>query len=187
MEDEIQLQLEDTQEKMQKALQHLEDELLRVRAGKATPNILDGINVDYYGSLTPLNQVSNISTPDAKTIAIQPWEKSMIEPIEKAIMAANIGLTPANNGEIIRINIPPLTEERRVSLVKQIKNMAENTRVSIRNSRREANEAFKLMKKEGLSEDQEKESEIKIQEMTDDHINKVDVLLEAKEKEIMTI
>ena len=187
MEDEIQLQLEDTQEKMQKALHHLEEELLRVRAGKATPNILDGITVDYYGSLTPLNQVSNISTPDARTIAVQPWEKTMIEPIEKAIMAANIGLTPANNGELIRINIPPLTEERRLSLVKQIKNMAENTRVSIRNSRREANEAFKQMKKDGLSEDQEKESEIKIQEMTDESIKKVEVLLEAKEKEIMTV
>ena len=187
MEEEIQLQLEDTQEKMQKALQHLEDELLRVRAGKATPNILDGITVDYYGSLTPLNQVSNISTPDAKTIAIQPWEKSMIEPIEKAIMAANIGLTPANNGEIIRINIPPLTEERRISLVKQIKNMAENTRVSVRNSRREGNEAFKQMKKDGLSEDQEKDSEIRIQDMTNDFIKKIDHLLEAKEKEIMTV
>ncbi len=187
MEDEIQLQLEDTQEKMHKAIQHLEDELIRVRAGKATPNILDGINVDYYGALTPLNQVSNISTPDAKTIAVQPWEKSMIGPIEKAIMAANIGLTPANNGELIRINIPPLTEERRISLVKQIKNMAENTRVSIRNSRREGNEAFKQMKKDGLSEDQEKESEIKIQEMTDNSISEVDKLLEAKEKEIMTV
>ncbi len=187
MEDEIQLQLEDTQEKMQKAIQHLEDELIRVRAGKATPNILDGINVDYYGALTPLNQVSNISTPDAKTIAVQPWEKSMIGPIEKAIMVANIGLTPANNGELIRINIPPLTEERRISLVKQIKNMAENTRVSIRNSRREGNEAFKQMKKDGLSEDQEKESEIKIQEMTDNFINEVDKLLEVKEKEIMTV
>ncbi len=187
MEDEIQLHLDDTQEKMQKALQHFEDELVRVRAGKATPNILDGITVDYYGSLTPLNQVSNISTPDAKTIAIQPWEKSMIEPIEKAILAANIGLTPANNGEIIRINIPPLTEERRISLVKQIKNMAENTRVSIRNSRREANEAFKQMKKDGLSEDQEIESEAKIQEMTDDFIEKVDKFLESKEKDIMTI
>jgi len=187
MEEEVQLQLEDTQEKMQKALQHLEDELLRVRAGKATPNILDGITVDYYGAITPLNQVSNISTPDAKTIAIQPWDKTMIEAIEKAIMAANIGLTPANNGEMIRINIPPLTEERRITLVKQIKNMAENTRVSIRNSRREAKEAFKQMKKDGLSEDQEIESEMKIQEMTDKYIEKVDKLVEAKEKDIMTI
>jgi ribosome recycling factor len=172
---------------MQKALQHLEDELLRVRAGKATPNILDGISVDYYGAVTPLNQVSNISTPDAKTIAIQPWDKSMVEPIEKAIMAANIGLTPINNGDLIRINIPPLTEERRISLVKQIKNMGENTRVSIRTARREANEAFKLMKKDGLAEDLEKDAEIRVQEMTDKYITKVDKVLEAKEKDIMTV
>jgi ribosome recycling factor len=187
MEEEIQLHLEDTREKMQKALQHLEDELLRVRAGKATPNILDGITVDYYGTITPLNQVSNISTPDARTIAIQPWEKSMVEGIEKAIMAANIGLTPINNGELIRINVPPLTEERRLTLVKQIKNMGENTRVSIRTARREANEAFKHMKKDGLAEDLEKDAELKVQEMTDKYISKIDKVLEAKEKDIMTV
>jgi ribosome recycling factor len=187
MEEEIQLQLEDTLEKMEKALLHLEDELLRVRAGKATPNILDGITVDYYGAITPLNQVSNVSTPDARTIAIQPWDKSMTEAIEKAIMAANIGLTPINNGEIIRINVPPLTEERRLSLVKQIKNMGENTRVSVRTARREANEALKHMKKEGLAEDLEKDAEIKVQEMTDKYISKVDKLLETKEKDILTV
>jgi ribosome recycling factor len=187
MEEEIQLHLEDAKEKMEKAVSHLEDELLRVRAGKATPNILDGITVDYYGSLTPLNQVSNISTPDAKTIAVQPWEKSMVEPIEKAILAANIGLTPINNGELIRINIPPLTEERRNNLVKQIKQMAENTRVSIRNSRRDTNDTLKQMKKDGLSEDLEKDAEIEVQEMTDKYIEKVDTLIETKEKEIMTI
>jgi ribosome recycling factor len=187
MEEEIQLQLEDTQDKMQKALQHLEDELLRVRAGKATPNILDGITVDYYGAITPLNQVSNISTPDAKTIAIQPWDKSMVEAIDKAIMAANIGLTPINSGDLIRINVPALTEERRLSLVKQIKNMGENTRVSIRTARREANEAFKHMKKDGLAEDLEKNAELKVQEMTDKYIGKVDKLLEVKEKDILTV
>lgn len=187
MEEEIQLQLEDTEEKMEKALIHLEEELLRIRAGKATPNILDGISVDYYGSLTPLNQVSNISTPDGKTIAVQPWEKSMVETIEKAILAANIGLTPINNGELIRINIPPLTEERRNNLVKQIRQMAENTRVSIRNTRREANEALKQMKKDGLSEDLEKDAEVKVQEMTDKYIGKVDTLIDAKEKDILTI
>lgn len=187
MEEEIQLQIEDTKEKMEKAVNHLEDELLRVRAGKATPNILDGIMVDYYGSLTPLNQVSNISTPDGKTIAVQPWEKSMIEPIEKAILAANIGLNPINNGELIRINIPPLTEERRNNLVKQIKQMAENTRVSIRNTRREANEALKQMKKDGLSEDLEKDAEVQVQDMTDKFIGNVDILIEAKEKDILTI
>jgi ribosome recycling factor len=187
MEEEVQMQLEDTAERMQKAVQHLEDELLHVRAGKATPTILDGISVDYYGAITPLSQVSNISTPDAKTIAIQPWDKTMLDTIEKAILAANIGLTPANNGEIIRLNIPPLTEERRKNLVKQIKVMGENTRVSIRNARREANEAFKHMKKDGLEEDLEKESELKVQEFTDKNILKVDKLLEIKEKEIMTV
>lgn len=187
MEEEIQLQLEDAKEKMEKAVNHLEDELLRVRAGKATPNILDGINVDYYGSQTPLNQVSNISTPDGKTIAVQPWEKSMIEPIEKAILAANIGLNPINNGELIRINIPPLTEERRNNLVKQIKQMAENTRVSVRNARRETNEALKQMKKDGLSEDLEKDAEIEVQDMTNQFTEKIEKLVEAKEKDILTI
>ena len=187
MEEEIQLQLEDAKEKMDKAVNHLEDELLRVRAGKATPNILDGINVDYYGSLTPLNQVSNISTPDGKTIAVQPWEKSMIGPIEKAILAANIGLNPINNGELIRINIPPLTEERRNNLVKQIKHMAENTRVSVRNARRDTNEALKQMKKEGLSEDLEKDAEAEVQDMTNQYIEKIDKVVEAKEKDILTI
>ncbi len=187
MEEEVQIQLEDTSEKMHKAIMHLEDELLHVRAGKATPNILDGITVDYYGAITPLNQVSNISTPDAKTIAIQPWDKTMIEAIEKAILAANIGLTPASNGEIVRLNIPPLTEERRKNLVKQIKNMGENTRISIRTARREANEAFKHMKKDGLEEDLEKEAELKVQDLTDKSIGKVDKLLEVKEKEIMTV
>ncbi len=187
MEEEIQIQLEDTQGKMHKALQHLEEELLRVRAGKATPNILDGITVNYYGAITPLNQVSNISTPDAKTIAIQPWDKTMVETIEKAILAANIGLTPINNGDLIRINIPPLTEERRIALVKQIKNMGENTRVSIRTARREANEVLKQMKKDGMPEDLEKDAEIKVQEMTDKYIDKIDKLLEAKEKDMMTV
>jgi len=187
MEEDIKLQLEITTEMMDKAVQHLKDELLRIRAGKATPNILDGINVDYYGSQTPLNQVSNINTPDAKTIAIQPWEKAMVQAIEKAILAANIGLTPVNNGELIHISIPPLTEERRINLVKQLKSSGENTRVSIRNARREANEAFKQMKKDGLSEDLEKDAEVDVQKITDDFIKMVDELIEAKEIEIMTI
>ena len=187
MEEEVQLQLEDTRERMEKAISHLEEELLRVRAGKATTNILDGIMVDYYGSSTHLSQVSNISTPDARTIAIQPWEKSMIDPIEKAIMAANIGLNPSNNGEVIRLNIPPLTEERRKNLVKQVKAMGENAKVSIRTARREANEAFKQMKKEGLEEDLEKQSEHDAQVLTDKSIAAVDKLVEIKEKDIMTI
>ncbi|MBN1116050.1 MAG: ribosome recycling factor [Bacteroidales bacterium] len=187
MEEEVQLQLLDTEDMMKKAFIHLEDELARVRAGKASPSILDGIQVDYYGSMTPLSQVSNVNTPDARTISVQPWEKSMIEPIEKAILAANIGLTPMNNGELIRINIPVLTEERRRDLVKQIKNMAENSRVSIRTARRDANEAFKKMKKDGLSEDIEKDAEGQVQELTDKFIARIDKLVEAKEKDIMTI
>lgn len=187
MEEEVQLYLEDAREKMEKAIFHLKDELLRVRAGKATPNILDGIVVDYYGVKSPLNQVANINTPDAKTISIQPWEKTMIEPIEKAIMAANIGLTPFNNGEMIRISIPPLTEERRKILVKQIKNMGENTKVSIRNTRRETNDELKKLQKDGLAEDLEKDAVNEVQEMTNEFSKTVDDLIEAKETEIMTV
>lgn len=187
MEDEIQIHLLDAEDKMKKAVSHLEEELARVRAGKASPSLLDGIKVDYYGSLTPLNQVSNINTPDAKTISVQPWEKTMIETIEKAILAANIGLTPINNGELIRINIPPLTEERRRDLVKQIKNYAENTKVSVRTARREAIDAFKKMKKEGLSEDLEKDAETEVQQIHDKYIEKVDTVVEHKEKDILTI
>lgn len=187
MEEEVQLYIEDAEDKMKKAVMHLEDELARVRAGKATPTLLDGIMVEYYGALTPLSQVSNVNTPDARTIAVQPWEKSMIEPIEKAIQAANIGLNPMNNGEMIRINIPPLTEERRRDLVKQVKNFGENTKVSIRNARRDANEAFKKLKKEGLAEDLEKDAELEVQELTNKYISKVDKVLELKEKDIMTV
>lgn len=187
MEEEIQLQLDITTEKMVKSVDHLQEELAKVRAGKATPNLLDGIMVDYYGSMTPLNQVSNINTPDAKTIAVQPWEKAMIEPIEKAILAANIGFTPINNGDLIRINIPPLTEERRKELVKQVRSIGESTRVSIRNFRREANDEFKKLKKEGLSEDQEKDAEGEVQKLTDKYVAKIDEILAQKESDIMTI
>ena len=187
MEEEVQLYLEDAREKMDKALGHLKDELLRVRAGKATPNILDGIVVEYYGVKSPLNQVANVNTPDAKTIAIQPWDKTMIESIEKAIMAANIGLTPANNGEIIRINIPALTEERRRTLVKQIKNMGENTKVSIRNTRHETNDELKRLQKEGLAEDLAKDAENEVQKITSEFSNLVDDVVAAKEKDIMTV
>lgn len=187
MEEEVQLYFEDAIEKMLKAVSHLEDELSRVRAGKASPSLLDGIMVDYYGSMTPLAQVSNINTPDARTIAVQPWEKAMIGPIEKAILAANIGLMPVNNGELIRLNIPVLTEERRRDLVKQVKAMVENTKVSIRNARRDANDAFKKMIKEGLSEDLEKDAENKIQEETNKFIEKTESIYLAKEKDIMTV
>ncbi len=187
MEEEIQLYLEEAIEMMQKAVSHLETDLGHVRAGKASTALLDGITVDYYGSMTPLAQVSNINTPDARTIAVQPWEKNMIDPIEKAILASNIGLTPMNNGELIRISIPILTEERRKDLVKQVRGMAENTKISIRNARRDANDAFKQLKKDGLSEDIEKDAEARVQEETNKYIGKTDKLLELKEKDIMTI
>lgn len=187
MKEEIDLIMEETQEKMENAISHLEIELSKLRAGKATPTMLDGINVDYYGVNTPLSQVSNVNTPDPKSIIIQPWEKSMLGPIEKAIMAANIGLTPMNNGEIIRINVPPLTEERRVQLVKMVKNEGENAKISIRNSRKWANDELKKLLKEGLSEDMEKDAEDNVQEHTNDFSKKVDVIVEAKEKDIMTV
>ncbi len=187
MNEEVQMVYEMTQEKMDKALEHLDSELSRIRAGKANIHILDGIMVDYYGAMTPLNQVSNISTPDAKTIAIQPWEKKMIDPIEKAIQQANIGINPINNGELIRLIIPPLTEERREALVKQVKNEGENARVSIRNSRREANEEYKQMQKQGLAEDDAKRAEDNIQELTNEYAEKIDKIVEAKEEDIMTI
>jgi len=187
MNEEVQLCIEDAKEKMDKAIQHLDNELVRIRAGKANPAILNGVKVNYYGTLTPLNQVSNIHTPDAKTIVVQPWERNIIGDIEKAIMAANLGLTPVNNGEIIRINIPILTEERRRELTKQVKTEGENAKVSIRNSRREANEYLKNLKKEGLAEDMEKDAEIEVQKLTDDYIKKVDELVENKEKDIMTV
>jgi ribosome recycling factor len=187
MEEEARFCEEMAHEKMDKAIRHLEDELLHVRAGKATPTALDGITVDYYGAITPLAQVSNIGTPDAKTIVVQPWDKAMLPIIEKAILAANIGLTPMNNGELIRLNIPPLTEERRRNLVKQVKTMGENTKVSVRNARRDANDELKKLLKEGLPEDVEKESFEKIQHMTDDFVRKVDIVVAGKEKEIMTV
>jgi ribosome recycling factor len=187
MEEEVQFYIDEAKEKMDKAISHLQDELMRVRAGKATTSLLDGITVDYYSVLTPLNQVSNLSTPDAKTIIIQPWDKNMIEPIEKAIMHANIGLNPANNGELIRVAVPPLTEERRISLVKQIKSMGETCKVSIRNSRREANEEFKKLQKNGLSEDLAKDAEIEVQEMTSDFTKKIDDMIASREKDIMTV
>ena len=187
MNEEVELLFDMTKERMEKSIHHLETELSRIRAGKANPHILDGIEVDYYGSMTPLNQVSNISTPDAKTIAIQPWEKNMINPIEKSILAANINLTPVNNGEIIRLNIPPLTEERRIQLVKQVKNEGETAKVSIRNARRDANDELKSLQKDGLPEDQAKRAETKVQEMTDNYTEKVDQVVDAKEEDIMKV
>lgn len=187
MNEEIDLIMEETRERMDKALEHLEHELARLRAGRATPALLDGITVDYYGVNSPLSQVSNINTPDPKTIMIQPWEKTMLGPIEKAIMAANIGLTPVNNGEVIRINVPALTEERRHQLVKQVKNEGETAKISIRNSRKWANDELKRLLKEGLPEDLEKDAVEIVQKMTNDYSVKVDKVMTLKEKDIMTV
>lgn len=171
---------------MQKSIEHLELELGKIRAGRANPTMLDGLQVDYYGTNMPLNQVSNISTPDARTLMIQPWEKNMLQPIEKAIQAANLGFNPQNDGTVIRINVPTLTEERRKDLAKKSKAEAEHARVAIRNTRRDANEHAKRDSK-GMPEDVVKDAEDKIQKMTDQFIVLVDKHLEAKEKEIMTI
>ncbi|MCT4600439.1 MAG: ribosome recycling factor [Marinifilaceae bacterium] len=187
MNDEVQLYIEDATERMDKALSHLGEELSIIRAGKANPKILSGVMVDYYGSLTPLAQVANVSVPDPRTIAIQPWEKTMIQPIETALINSNLGLNPDNNGEIIRLSIPALTEERRRDLVKQCKGLLENAKVSIRNARRDANDNLKKLIKEGLAEDLEKDAEANVQKLTDDFNKKADALLVEKEKEIMTI
>ena len=187
MNEDVELVYEIAKEKMDKAVEHLETELNRIRAGKANTHILDGIVVDYYGTPTPLNQVSNINTPDGKTIAIQAWEKSMIDPIEKAIQNSNVGITPINNGEIIRLIIPPLTEERRIQLVKHVKAEGENARVSLRNSRRDANEEYKQMQKDGVSEDEIKWAEDDVQKLTQEYSEKIDKVVESKEEDIMTI
>lgn len=187
MEEDVQLVLDIAEEKMEKALNYLNDELSKLRAGKASPHMLDGIIVDYYGANTPLNQVSNINTPDPRSITVQPWEKNMLEPIEKAIMHANLGFNPVNNGEILRIVVPALTEERRKHLVRQVKSEGENARVSLRNARREANEELRKMQKDGLPEDVVKRSEQEVQKLTDNYSHRVDELLEKKEEDIMTI
>ena len=187
MHEEVDFVLEYCEEKMEAAIEHLEKELLHIRAGKASPAMLDGVLVEYYGSMTPLNQVSNVSTPDARTIAIQPWEKGLIPVIEKAVLAANLGLNPENNGELIRINIPILTEERRRSLVKQVHQEGETAKVSIRTARKEANDSLKKLQRDGLSEDIEKDAESNVQKLTGDYGEKVDNLVKAKEKDIMTI
>lgn len=187
MNEEIELVLEEVRERMEKAVEHLEHELAHLRAGRSSPALLDGITVDYYGVNSPLNQVSNINTPDPKSILIQPWEKTMLGTIEKAILAANIGLTPVNNGEVIRINVPPLTEERRHQLVKQVRNEGETAKISIRNSRKWANDELKTLLKDGLPEDLEKNAVDEVQEMTNDYSAKVEKVMALKEKDIMTV
>lgn len=183
--EEINFILDSTRESMEKSINHLELAFSKIRAGKATPQMLDSVIIDYYGSPTPLNQASNINTPDAKTISVQPWDKSMLELMEKAILDSNLGFTPNNNGEMIIINVPPLTEERRFSLVKQLKSELENAKVSIRSSRKDSNDYLKKL--EGLSEDIIKDAEREIQQVTDEFSKKVDVLFSKKESEIMTV
>ncbi|MDH6356823.1 ribosome recycling factor [Parabacteroides sp. PF5-9] len=175
------------EEKMAYAIEYLDEQLSRIRAGKANPKILDGIKVSYYGSMTPLTNVASINTPDAKTIIITPWEKPLIKDIEKAILDSDVGITPENNGEIIRLGIPPLTEDRRRQLAKQSKQEAENAKISVRNARREAIEVLKKSIKEGVPEDVEKDAEAEVQKIHDKYIKKIDELYAAKEKEIMTV
>ncbi|RTL58611.1 MAG: ribosome recycling factor [Sphingobacteriales bacterium] len=179
--------LNETRDHMQKAIAHLESELTKIRAGRANPQMLDGLVVDYYGNPTPINQVGNITVLDARTISIQPWEKNMLQPIERSIIAANIGITPQNDGVQIRLFLPPLTEERRKELVKKVNAEGEHSKVAIRNIRRDAIEKIKKLQKDGLSEDAAKDSEKDVQEITDKHITLIDKHLQSKEKEIMSV
>jgi ribosome recycling factor len=187
MSDDLELILEDARDSMQKALNHLETELIKIRAGKASPQMLEGLTVDYYGSPTVLNQVGNVSVMDARTLTIQPWEKNMLQPIERAIINANLGVTPQNDGNIIRLFMPPLTEERRREFVKRAGGEGEQSKVAIRNIRRDAIEQIKKLQKDGLSEDEGKDAEKEIQDITDKYILLVDKHLAAKEKEIMSV
>ena len=179
--------LADASARMQRAVDFLEETLLNIRAGKASTNVLNGVFVDYYGSQTPVSGVASVTVPDAKTILIQPWDKNMIRAIEKAIIDSNIGLTPSNNGETIRLSIPPLTEERRKELVKQSKGEVENARISLRNARRDAVEAFKKAVKEGMPEDESKDGETQAQKLLEKFSKLIDAAFEKKEKEIMTV
>lgn len=187
MVEEIELYLDEAQKLMDQSVQHVHQEFNKIRAGKAMPSMLDGLMVQYYGNPTPINQVASINTPDARTIMIKPWEKNLLGEIERGIMNSDLGLNPQNDGEVIRLNIPPLTEERRKQLVKQAKNEAENGKISIRNVRKDTNDQIKQLLKENVSEDEVKRGEDRVQELTDAHIKKVDEVLERKEQEIMTI
>ena len=174
-------------DQLEKNLQHTATEFSRIRAGKASPAMLESVMVEYYGALTPLAQVANVNTPDSRTLAIQPWDKSLIRPIETAIINSNLGFAPQNDGEFIRISIPPVTEERRKELVKRAKSESENSKIGIRNLRKDANERIKKLEKDGLSEDDAKLGEDRVQKVVDSYIKKTDDLLENKEKEIMTV
>lgn len=185
MNEEVQFILDTAKESMDNALKHLEKQFVNIRAGKASPAMLGSVMVNYYGSQTPLSQVSNVNTPDGRTITVQPWEKSMLQEIEKGIMVANIGFNPMNNGESIIINVPPLTEERRKDLAKQAKAEAEDAKIGVRSARKDANNDIK--KSDDISEDLKKNAEIDIQELTDKYVRKIDEILEVKEREIMTV
>ena len=187
MPEEINKIISDTESSMHKALNHLEAELTKIRAGKATPTMLDGIMADYYGNPTAINQIANISILDARTISVQPWEKNMLQAIERAITMANIGINPQNDGNIIRLFLPPLTEERRKELVKKCNAEGEHAKVAIRNIRRDGIEGIKKLQKEGLSEDISKDAEKEVQDLTDKYISLIEKHLEAKEKEIMIV
>ncbi len=187
MSDQLLAIFNEADDHMQKAIQHLEAELLKIRAGRANPNMLDGIVVDYYGTSTLISQVGNIIAADARTITIQPWEKNMLQPIERAIINSNMGLTPQNDGIIIRLFLPPLTEERRKELVKRVNAEGEHSKIAIRNIRRDAIESIKKLQKDGLSEDAAKDSEKDVQGLTDKFTAQIDKHLEAKDKEIMSV
>ncbi len=187
MSEEISSIIATAEDHMQKAIGHLETDLTKIRAGKANPQMLDGIVVDYYGSPMPINQVANISVMDARTLSIQPWEKNMLQPIERAIIAANIGINPQNDGNLIRLFLPPLTEERRKELVKRCQGEGEQSKVAVRNIRRDAIEHIKRLQKNGLSEDAAKDAEKDVQDVTDRYISLVEKHLTSKEKEIMSV
>jgi ribosome recycling factor len=187
MSEQVDNIISNTTELMKKAISHLENELVKIRAGKANPQMLDGIMVDYYGSPTPLNQVANVTVPDARSISLQPWEKQMIAPIERALMQANLGVTPQNDGQVIRLYLPPLTEERRKELVKRVNAEGEAGKIAVRSIRRDMIEQVKKLQKDGLSEDEAKDTETRIQAVTDKNIALVDQHCKDKEKEIMTI
>lgn len=187
MSEDLEFILEEARDGMKKALDHLETELIKIRAGKANPQMLEGLTVDYYGSPTALNQIGNVSVMDARTLTIQPWEKNMLQPIERAIINANLGVTPQNDGNIIRLFMPPLTEERRKEFVKRAGGEGEQSKVAIRSIRRDAIEQIKKLQKDGLSEDEAKDAEKEIQDITDKNIVLVEKHLAAKEKEIMAV
>jgi ribosome recycling factor len=187
MHEALDMALEEAKDQMEKALERLSLELRKVRAGKAHPSMLEGVKLDYYGTLTPISQVANVNSTDARTLIVQPWEKAMLDDISSGIINANLGLNPMNNGEVLIINVPPLTEERRIELSKRARGEGESARVSIRNARKDANDLLKSAKDEGLSEDMLKTGESQVQDLTNSYIGKVEAMLSEKEADIMTI